>query len=257
MNEIKSGEGNKHLIHAVTSQSNPFSPGFISEDELKRWHSSESHLMDLNSFRLSTFGAHSTQSQFSPLKRSVGQSGCCSTQNGLKLKNCETLESQCNKVQSRLFDLECPVEGDRGVSALSGSENYHLKRNYEVPRGSDGNSSMHYNSNCRSNGEATGFNLNLKRTCGFTDLNEPILVERASTSPCVGIPGNITCSNEDVQKNNLSLLSHSDLVSTNVLQNFARNPIKQEREGVILTICIWRLKGGQMDGSLINLKMVM
>ncbi|XVF60606.1 hypothetical protein PTKIN_Ptkin08bG0061600 [Pterospermum kingtungense] len=188
MNEIKSEEGNKHLVHAVTLQSNPISPGFISEDELKRWHSSESHLLDLNGFRLSRSGAHSTQSQFSPLKRSVVQSaGCCLTQNDLKFKNCEILESQC-KVQSRLFDLERPIEGDRGVSAVSGLESYHLKRSYEVPHRSGGNFSVHYNGNCNSNGEATSFNLNLKRTRGFTDLNEPILVEEASTSACVGIP---------------------------------------------------------------------
>ncbi|XWS40934.1 hypothetical protein CRYUN_Cryun17cG0038500 [Craigia yunnanensis] len=241
MNEIKSEEGNKHLIPVAISQTNPFSSGFMSEDEQKRWHTSESHLLDLNSFRLSTSGAHSIQSQFSPLKGNVVQSGCCLTQNGLKLKNCETLESQCNKVQSRLFDLERPVEeyinneeGDRGVSAVSGLESYHLKRSYEVPHERDGNLSMNYNSNYGCNGEGSSFNLNLKRTCSFTDLNEPILVEEASTSACVDFPGNITCSKELVQRKDLSSVSHSQLRFHQWAAEFCQEPHKARERGLSL-----------------------
>ncbi|XP_007032640.2 PREDICTED: uncharacterized protein LOC18601589 [Theobroma cacao] len=216
MNEINSEEGNQHLIPVATSQPNPFSSGFMSEDEQKRCHASESHLSDLNCFRLSMSGAHNIQSQFSPLKGNVVQSGCGLTQNGLKLKNCESLESHCSKVQSRLFDLECPAEecineeeGGQGISAVSGVEIDHLKRSYEVPCKRDGDLSMHFDSNYSCNDAAISFNLNLKETRGFTDLNEPILVEEASTSACVGIPGNITCSKQEVQRKDLSSLSRS------------------------------------------------
>ncbi|XVF16693.1 hypothetical protein REPUB_Repub10bG0054200 [Reevesia pubescens] len=240
MNEIKSEEGYKHLIPKDTSQSNPFSSGFMYEDEQKRWQASESHLLDLNCFRLSTSGANSIQSQFSPLKGNIVQSGCCLTQNRLKSENCETMESHCNKVQT-LFDLECPAEEyinneevGRGVSAVSGVESYHLKRSYEVPGQRDGNLSMHYNSNYSCNGEVSGFNLNLKRTRGFTDLNEPILVEEASTSVCVGSPGNITCSKEEVRRKNLSSVSHSHLGFHQWAAEVSQEPHKARERGISL-----------------------
>ncbi|KAK8673611.1 hypothetical protein V6N13_111935 [Hibiscus sabdariffa] len=117
MNETKNKERNKHLIHQVSSHSNLFSCGFKTEDEQKRWQTSESHLSNLDCFRLSTSVAHGIRSQFSPLKG------------------------------------------------------------------------------------------NLKRTHGFTDLNEPILVEKASTSACVGIPSNISCSKKEIRRNDLSSMS--------------------------------------------------
>ncbi|XP_022774531.1 uncharacterized protein LOC111316718 isoform X2 [Durio zibethinus] len=241
MNEIKSKEGKKHLIPVATSQSNPFSSGFTSEDEQKRCRASESHLLDLNRFRPSTSDPHNIQSQFNPLQGNVVQSGCCLTQNGLKLKNCETLESQRNTVQSRLFDLECPVEEyinnkdvGQGVSAVSGLESYHLKRSYEVPRERDGNLSMHYNRNYSCNGEATSFKLNLKGTHGFTDLNEPTLVEEASISACAGILGNITCSKEEVQRKDLSSISHSHLDFHQWATEFCQEPHKARERGISL-----------------------
>ncbi|KAK8717126.1 hypothetical protein V6N13_044407 [Hibiscus sabdariffa] len=180
MNETKNKERNKHLIHLVSSPSNPFSCGFKTEDEQKRWQTSESHFSNLDCFRLSTSGVNGIQSQFSPLKGNAPQSSCCSTQNGFKSKNCGSLESWPNKVQTRLFDLESPareyINNEDGARGVSG------KRSYD--------------SNYSSNGEATSLNLNLKRTHGFTDLNEPILVEEASTSACVGIPSNISCFNQ-------------------------------------------------------------
>ncbi|XVF14337.1 hypothetical protein REPUB_Repub09cG0050700 [Reevesia pubescens] len=240
MNEIKSEEGNKHLIPVATSESNPFSSGFMSEDEQKRWHASESHLSDLNCFRLSTSGASSIKSQFSPLKGNFLQSGCSLTQNGLKLKNCESLESQANKVESRLFDLELPAEryikneeGGQGVSAVSELESYHLKRSSEVAHERDGNSSMNYNSNYSCN---ASFNLNLKRTCVFTDLNEPIInVEEESTSACVGIPDNITCPKEEVQGKDLSSMSRSHVDFHQWAAEFCQEPCKARERGISLS----------------------
>ncbi|XVE68211.1 hypothetical protein DITRI_Ditri09bG0050300 [Diplodiscus trichospermus] len=234
MNEIKREQGNKHLIPAATSQTNPFLSGFMSEDEQKRQQASESKLLDLNNFRLYKSSAHSVQSQFGSLKGSVVQSGCFLTQNGLKLKNRETWESQCNKVQSRLFDLECPAEecinnghGDQGVSAMSGLESYHLKGSYELPHERDGNLSVHYNSNY--------MNGNLKRTRGFTDLNEPILVEEASSSSCVGIPGNITCfKEEEVKRKDPSSVSHSHLGFPQWAAEFCWEPHKARERGISL-----------------------
>ncbi|KAL4366375.1 hypothetical protein GQ457_05G009950 [Hibiscus cannabinus] len=200
MNEIKSKEGKKHLIPQATSHSNTFSSGFKKEDERKRWQPSESHFSDLNCFRLSTSGANGIHSQFSPLKGNAPQSGCCLTQNGLNSKDCGSLESQPNKMRTRLFDLECPAgeyinneDGARGLSA---------KRSYEVSSESNRNLSMHYDSNYSSKGEATSFDLNLKGTRGFNDLSEPIPVEEASSSACVGIR-----SKMKVQKKDLSSMS--------------------------------------------------
>ncbi|KAK8607162.1 hypothetical protein V6N13_052906 [Hibiscus sabdariffa] len=62
-------------------------------------------------------------------------------------------------------------------------------------------------SNYSSKGEATTFDLNLKGTCGFSDLSEPIPVEEASSSACVGIPSSISCSKMEVQKKDLSSMS--------------------------------------------------
>ncbi|XP_022739371.1 uncharacterized protein LOC111291713 isoform X2 [Durio zibethinus] len=243
MNEIKSKEGNKHLIPGGTSESNPFSSSFMSEDEQQKWHTSKSYLLDLNRFRVSTSGAHSIQSQFSPLKGNVVQSRGCLTQNGLKLKNCETLESQCNKVQTMLFDLECPAqeyinneEGGRGVSAVPGLESHYLKRSNEIPHERDPILSMNCDSNYSFNGEATSFNLNLKRTRGFTDLNEPILVEEASTSACARIPGDITCCREEVQRKDLSSISNSHRGFHQWDAEVFQEPHKTRERGVNLNI---------------------
>ncbi|XP_038997996.1 uncharacterized protein LOC120123067 [Hibiscus syriacus] len=205
MNEIKSKGGEKYLIPQATSHSNPFSCGSKTEDKRKRWQTSESHCSELNCFRLFTSDANGIHSQFSSFKGNAPKSSCCLTKNGLKSKNCESLESQPNKVRTRLFELESPAGeyinnegGARGVSA---------KGSYEVSGERNGNLSMLYDSNYSSNGEATSFDLKLKRTRGFTDLNEPIPVEESSSSACVGIPTNVSCSKKEVQRKDLLSMS--------------------------------------------------
>ncbi|OMP00963.1 hypothetical protein COLO4_12250 [Corchorus olitorius] len=238
MSEIHSEEGNKPLIPVAAAQSNTFSPAFMSEDEQKRWRAEESHLSELSCFRLAPSGAHGIQPQLSPLKGKVVQSGCGLTQNGLKYYNYENLESQCPKVESRLFDLERPAEeyinneqGGQGVSAVSGVESYHLKRSYEA-REQNGSSSMHDKSSYGCNGEAICFKLNSKRTRGFTDLNEPIPCEESS-SGCISNPGNITCSEEKVQRKGLSL-SHSHLGVNPWGAEFSQDPNKARNGGINL-----------------------
>ncbi|GLU01841.1 hypothetical protein SLE2022_191230 [Rubroshorea leprosula] len=185
MNEMKSEELNKHLINVGTSQSSPFSSGLPFQDEQKS-HVLESRMLDLNCSGPYTSGADSIQSQFSSLKEKFMQSGCGSSQNGLKLKNGESLESQYKKVQRRLFDLECPAdecishkEGNLGVSAMSGVENYVSKRTFDVPNQREGKLSFHNGSSYNCNGDASNSNLCLQGTHGFANLNGPPQAEEA------------------------------------------------------------------------------
>ncbi|GLU10975.1 hypothetical protein SLE2022_277490 [Rubroshorea leprosula] len=185
MNEMKSKELNKHLIHVGTSQSSPFSSGFLSQDEQKS-HVLESQMLDLSCGRLYKSEADSIHSQFSSLKEKLLHSGCDSLLNGLNLKNGESLESQCKKVQRRLFDLERPAdeylsnrEGDLGVSAVSGVENYPSKRIFDFPHQREGKLSIRNGSSYNCNGDAINSNLYVRGTSCHTNWNGPTQVDKA------------------------------------------------------------------------------
>lgn len=241
MNEIKSKELLKHSIPAGASQSSLFSSRITSDDAKKTWHIPDSPLVDSTSGRRSMSCTDSIQSPFSFIKGKIMQANGVHTQNGGKLKDCEVLESHSKKLHRRLIDLELPADDyisneeeqlEEKVSGLSRVESYSHNRNCKVPCESNVNLYIAGGMSSGCNGEASRSHLYSRESHGLTDLNKPIQVEEASTSASVDILGDITCSKEEVRRQDLSVNSHSD--SQCLSKEFSQNLHRGSNESICL-----------------------
>lgn len=202
MNNIKGKELQKDLIPAGTSHSF-FAPyGFSPEEDNRRWHAYNMPLVDSNNGRQSTSGMDSFCSQFNSVKR--------------KINDHESLESKCNKLQRRIFDLELPADEyinseaeKQGVSGVSGVQSFPPKRDNEVTHERDGNWSIRNGASSSCNTETLSSHMYLRRNSGITDLNEPFQVEEASALASIDVIGSNTCSKEEMPRQDSSASAYS------------------------------------------------
>lgn len=231
MNEIKSKDLLKHLISTGSSQSSLFSSHITSDDAKKTWHISDSPMVDSICGRPSMSCFDIIQSPYSLVKGKIMAVNGVHTQNGVKLKDSEILESHGKKLHKRLIDLELPADDyisneeeqlEEKVSELSRVESYSHNRNFKVT--CDSNLKLYVAGGMISdcNGEVSRSHLYSRETHGFTDLNEPIQVEEASTSASIDIIGDITCSKDEVRRQDLSVNSHSEPQCFS--KEFSQNP---------------------------------
>uniref|UniRef100_A0A5B6YXA3 DUF863 domain-containing protein n=1 Tax=Davidia involucrata TaxID=16924 RepID=A0A5B6YXA3_DAVIN len=216
MNEIKRREIHKCPKSAETSQSSLFQFHIPFKDAKKTWHVSNLPFVDSTFGGPSTSGTHSIQSSLSFVK-GKNTSSPFPSQDRVFSKDCETLDSKCNMLQKRLFNLELPADYmnneekqlQERVSGMSGVESYPFNRKFEVVRDRNVNLSLGSGLKSGCNGDASRCNLYLKRTCDMTDLNEPIQVEETSISASVDNVGNISCREEEIQRRDVSVNSNS------------------------------------------------
>ncbi|KAF3444815.1 hypothetical protein FNV43_RR14508 [Rhamnella rubrinervis] len=218
MNEIKSKERVKKSLPAGTSKSSPFSYGFASEDEKRSCDISKLPSVSSNNGSSTDF----IQSHYnSMIKGKIIQSSSATIQNGVRLKDYESLDSKSNKHQRRFIDLELPADeyindGNelQGESEMSRAAGYLFTKCNGVTHARDENIS-----NCAS--DDSGYNhhplrsgLNSRRTHKLTDLNEPIEIEEVSASTSVNSLGNETCSKEEIQRRSVSTNAYTGLWSS-------------------------------------------
>lgn len=233
MNEIKCKEQHEHPIPTGASLSSLLSSRISSEDARIMWRNPNFLSVDSPCVRPSTYGTDSNQSPLSIIKGKIMQSGHVPTQNGVTLKDHNSFESKCKKVQRRLFGLELPAAKDMDneeerleerASRVLGVEDYPPNMNYEVTRKREINLSLSNGMNSGCNGHASSPNLCV-RNHGLADLNEPILVEEASsTTVSVDILGNTTCLKGEIRRQDSFLNSNSRFQCLG--KEFSQNPPK-------------------------------
>ncbi|XP_044504565.1 uncharacterized protein LOC123224882 [Mangifera indica] len=229
MNDMRSRELNKHLIPERLSRSNLYSSGFSFTDEKVRQHISSLSTVDLTHGRLSISGADSFQRHFGSIKENTMQSGYGPKQNGLRLAGYETSESESKKHQRRLIDLELPAEEyvnyEREGQGLSGMSvgSCFLSRDHAMTPERVGNSSFH-------SGDGPSPSSYMRKPQGPSNLNEHVKVKEASVSASTNVPGNIICSNDEMERRFPSSYSHS---SFHCLDNkLSQDPHKGKERGV-------------------------
>ncbi|KAJ8775012.1 hypothetical protein K2173_020016 [Erythroxylum novogranatense] len=202
MNEVRNKESQMPLHTVGQSQSSSFT--FSPEDEKKNRHPN-SIFANFNGYMPFTSDADNIQSPIY-MNGKIMQSGCSNPQKALRFEDDENFGARSKKLQ-RKFDLELPADkyiydkdDNQQTHGGSGLDSYSPNKNYETVLGNGVSLS------CRSgvyplcNGGAFGPNMNLKGTKGFTDLNEPFKIEKASGTTCFGI-GHIPSANScsDIQ----------------------------------------------------------
>ncbi|XP_021812478.1 uncharacterized protein LOC110755556 [Prunus avium] len=205
MNEIKSKELLKHQKVAGTSLSTFSSSGFPNEDERNSRHNSNLPLVDSSFGRPCTSSTGISQSPCNSIGKTLQTSGGPS-ESRVRMKDHESMDSRGKKPRRRLFNLELPAdeyisdgEEPEGVFMGSGTENYPPNRKIEVTQARDDILSNHI-------GETSGYNnvLHIERSSGLTDLNEPIEIDKVSTSTSVFKFGNDFSSKEEIKRQVLS-----------------------------------------------------
>lgn len=193
MNEIKSKEQVKHFLQNGTSRSSLFSSGFSSEDDKRSWYISNLPGVGSGYGRPSSSRADVIQTHQSSMQEKTTLSTYGLNQNSARLKDYESLDFKCKKVQRRLFDLEVPaneyMDDETEVQELevSRTESCLINKSNEVTQAGDKNSSNHTGTG--NNGNALRSNLS-RTTHYLADLNEPIDVEEVSASASVNNLGN-------------------------------------------------------------------
>lgn len=210
MNEVRSKQSVICLDHVGTLQSNPFA--FPHEGDRRRCHNPSLPLVAMNCHIPSASGADSVQSHFGSINVQNMQSGCGSTHDGSRLKD----EYKHKKLQSRLFDLELPgdkyindEDDARGAFVGSGVETHPPNWNCNVTCEKNCNMSTPSSVHSGCNGDAFSSIIHLRRTRGFTDLNEPFKVEEAHGTISFDTLGKATYSKEEIQGRDLSAKSCS------------------------------------------------
>ncbi|CAB4274963.1 unnamed protein product [Prunus armeniaca] len=205
MNEIKSKEPLKHQKVAGTSLSTFSSSGFPNEDERNSRHNSNLPLVDSSFGRPCTSSTGISQSPCNSIGKTLQTSGGPS-ESRVRMKDHESPDSRGKKPWRRLFNLELPAdeyisdgEEPGGVFMGSGTESYPPNKKIEVTQAKDDILSNHI-------GETSGYNnvLHIERSSGLTDLNEPIQIDKVSTSTSVFNFGNDFSSKEEIKRQVLS-----------------------------------------------------
>lgn len=236
MNEMRSKELNGLMMPVGASQFSVYSSGIPVSDDNGRQYSSS---LSLTHGRPSISGTDNIQCQLGSAKENSLQSSYGPTQNGLRSKDCETLEPGCKKLRRRLFDLELPAdayvddeEEGRGVSEVSMVEIYLRSRKHEVTRDRDGNLSIHAGMNSGCNDDILSANLHIWNPHGLDNLNEPIKVTEAYPSASSDVLGNTVYSKEEMERRVLSSNSHSGFQG---LTSFCQDPGKGREAGFNLS----------------------
>jgi len=205
MNEVRSKQSVICLDHVGTLQSNPFA--FPHEGDRRRCHNPSLPLVAMNCHIPSASGADSVQSHFGSINVQNMQSGCGSTHDSSRLKD----EYKHKKLQRRLFDLELPgdkyindEDDARGAFVGSGVETHPPNWNCNVTYEKNCNMSTPSSVYSGCNGDAFSSITHLRRTPGFTDLNEPFKVEEAHDTISFDTLGKATYSKEEIQGRDLS-----------------------------------------------------
>ncbi|XP_052195166.1 uncharacterized protein LOC127803155 [Diospyros lotus] len=197
MNEIKR-ELYQHQIPAEMSQSGLI----LSYGVKKTGHVSDSPLM------LPTFGRYKSETDsIQPLTfaREKNTSGPFLSKDRITPKDCESTESKCSIFQRNMLNLELPAsvhmhnKGKRireSTCGVSGTESCSLARNRAVTP--EVNLSLGSESGC--NTDAFRCNIYSRGSWDMVDLNETIEVEEAPVLASVHNLGNVTCLDEDIQK---------------------------------------------------------